>query len=139
MKKHNRGIESNCIVCDTKYILYPTTKLKLCARCRQKEYNKRNKLTEEERKKPYPLTPSQKLSRYRSLKKQLAKLNNKKEMAAFWDKQLDFIIESGIWTWCIDLRPTKPRHLMEAGKRGRKPNEQIRASLKYPNTKDAEL
>ena len=125
--------EKACIQCGTPYKHYPATKHNLCRGCRDKHFNKKQALKPEERKKPYPLNSAQKRSRYNRIKKELDNAWTRDEWREIFRKNLEEVIQTGIWEWCIDLRQTpEPKGYGRAGRQPKIENQ-------YPDTRHAEL
>lgn len=108
----------------------------LCKRCVMNRHNKSNRLKREEYKKPYPLSKNEQKKRYRRIIKELSKTITKEERRAIYKRELEYMISSGIWKWCIDIRSYGKYQAKEPGKIGRKPLDKTDVKLKHPNTKD---
>jgi hypothetical protein len=133
MKKLKSFQERPCTQCEAPYKHYATTKHTLCDKCRQSYYNKMQRLKPDERKKPYPLSKSEKLSRHRRIKKELSACLYRREWQALLKKNIEDIMDNGIWTWCVDVR------LPEVPKGYDRPGRQPKIENQYPNTRNAEL
>ncbi len=136
MKRKIVWIDKRCKTCDIEYKTTYMNKSGLCKKCRMREHNKKNLLSEDEFKKPYPLESSEKIKRYRRIKRALNKAGSREEQKALIAKEFDYIVESGIWLWCIDRRTEGVEVKREIGKRGRKKLVDTDSKLKYPSTKE---
>ena len=133
MKRTKPFEERPCTECGTPYKHYATTKHPYCRVCRDKHFNKMQVLKPEERKKPYPLTSAEKRSRYNRIKKELNNAWTRDEWRAIFRKNMEEIIQTGIWEWCIDLRQApQPKGNSRAGR-------QPKIEYQYPDTRHAEL
>ena len=125
----------NCSNCGSEYKHYATKRHQLCSTCTKKEYLKRNRLTEEEYKKPYPLHHKDQKKRYTRLRQALNKCETREERTKFYDAVLKEMHETGIYLWCVDLRmPVKPQQ-RGSGVRGRKPKGISDLKLRHPDTR----
>jgi len=93
----------------------------LCTPCRKRHYRKSQKLSPEDYKKPYPLTASQKRARYNRIVKELNQAQTPEQRREIYGRELEYMIESGIWLWCVDIRFSNQIIDRGSGKRGRKP------------------
>lgn len=127
-----------CSECGEEYKHYPAKKPQMCNSCLKTQRQVNSRLTEEERKKKYPLSLCERRRRYTRLRNGLQSLDvmDKREKTEYWDNLFKEIQDLGIMEWCTDLRPsTKPKEPGK-GKAGRLPNNQRDPKLKYPNTKN---
>jgi hypothetical protein len=125
--------ERPCTECSTPYKHYATTKHHLCSKCRNRLYARMQRLTPEERKKPYPLNKSERRSRYRRMIRELNNCLDRGERIEQLKKNIDEMVGLGIWTWCEDVRlPQPPKGYDRAGRQKAPKNE-------YPDTRNAEL
>lgn len=130
MKKAKPFEEKACVECQSPYKHYSTTKHPLCNKCRNQFYNRNQRLKPEEYRLHYPLTENEKRKRYNRLRKSLNNCVNRKACIEQIQKNLDEMIELGIWKWCVDSRiPIKSKGYHTRGRRKAVSNE-------YPNTKD---
>lgn len=93
-----------CNVCGQVYDWNMRNMYGLCVPCRKRHYTKKNRLKAHEYKKPYPLTDAEKARRYRNILKDLDGAKTKEERRAIYSRELEYMIQTGIWEWCIDLR-----------------------------------
>jgi len=125
-----------CIGCGQTYDWNVRNIYGYCVPCRKKHYIKiysaKHKMDEDQYKKPYPLNPNDKKKRYRRIAKELNETQTAAERRAIYSREIDYMIETGIWHWCNDIRFSNKIIDKGSGKRGRKPlvNKEI------PNTKD---
>lgn len=103
----------------------------LCVPCRKRHYKKTQKLSEEDYKKPYPLNENEKRLRHRRIQRELNAAETHEQRREIYRKEIEFMIESGIWLWCTDLRFTPIILEKGSGKRGRKSLE----SKSIPDTR----
>jgi hypothetical protein len=122
-----------CLECREEYEWNARNIYCLCARCRKRHYRKSQKLSDEDYKKPYPLPTNEKRVRYRRLQKELDNTTTAEERRAIYSRELDYMIQSGIFEWCTDLR-IQIIQRPGSGKKGRKPHTDSKSE--YPNTKD---
>ena len=133
MKRPKPFEERECMECSTPYKHYSTTKHHLCAPCRNRYYNTMQRMKPEDRKKPYPLNKSERRSRYRRLMRELGKCIDRVDWQIQLRKNIDDMIENGIWQWCSDVRlPQPPKGYDRAGRQKAPKNE-------YPDTRNAEF
>ncbi len=123
-----------CKICSIEYKTTYMNKTGLCKKCRMREHNKKNKLSPEQKKKPYPLDDKEKIKRYRRLKREFAKAQTREEQKQLISNAFEYIVESGIYLWCIDRR-TEENVQRETGKKGRKAFARTEPNLKHPSTK----
>lgn len=124
-----------CSECGEEYKHYVTKRVELCPICTKKAYLKRNRLTEDEYKKNYPLDKNQQKKRYTRLRQALNKCETREQKTQFYDEVLKEMVETGIYLWCIDLRmPVKPQE-RGSGIRGRKPKSISDMKLRHPDTR----
>lgn len=137
MKIKRVGETKECTQCGQEYQHFLTNKYSACKPCRVKIYNAKNRLKEDEYKKPYPFNKNEQKKRYTQLRRGLEKLEglSKEERAKYWDEVFEHIHQSGLWTWCTDLRHPIPIINKGSGKRGRKGNNVTDAKLKHPDTR----
>jgi hypothetical protein len=109
-----------CIQCGNTYDWNLRNIYGLCVPCRKKHYCKKGRLKTHEFKKPYPLGENEKRVRHRRIVKELDAASSREERREIYRKELEYMMQSGIWEWCTDLRfnPTKEPG---SGKKGRKP------------------
>lgn len=108
-----------CVNCGNTYEWNNRNVYCFCAPCRKKHYRKKQNLKPEDYKKPYPLTPYQKRARYNRITKELNKAETHEQRREIYAREIEYMIESGIWLWCVDMRFV----IVEdrgSGKRGRK-------------------
>ena len=110
-----------CLECKEEYQWNQRNIYCLCPNCRKRHYRKSQKLSEGEYKKPYPLNENEKRVRYRRIQKELDAAETPEERREIYGRELEFMVESGIWLWCIDLRFSTKTIDKGSGKRGRKP------------------
>jgi len=135
MKRTKQFELKPCSVCGSEYKHYASKRNELCKPCTTKEYLRRNRLKEDEYKKPYPLDDKARKRRYTKLRQGLAKCETREQKSAFYDAVINEMIETGIYLWCIDLRmPVKPQE-RGSGIRGRKPNNGTDPKKKWPDTR----
>jgi hypothetical protein len=135
MKRTKQFELKPCSECGSEYKHYATKRTQLCPSCTKKSYLKRNRLTEEEKKKSYPLDKKEQKRRYTRLRQGLAKCETREEKQKFYDAVLKEMIDTGIYLWCIDLRiPVKPQE-RGSGIRGRKPKSISDMRQKHPDTR----
>jgi len=126
-----------CTGCGEEYKHYPAKRIQLCKECTRKHYLAKNRLTDEEYKKNYPLSENERRRRYTRLRRGLESLilMDREEKTEYWDNLLKEIEELGIMEWCIDLRmPVKPLE-PGSGKVGRRPNKIADPRGRYPDTR----
>lgn len=133
MKRTKPFEERPCTECETPYKHYATTKHPLCAKCRNRFYNKMQRMKPEDRKKPYPLDKSKRRSRYRKLMSDLNKCISREQWVQQLRKNIEDMVQLGIWTWCSDIR------LPEVPKGYDRPGRQSKIDNQYPDTRHAEL
>jgi hypothetical protein len=75
----------------------------------------------EDYKKPYPLNENEKRNRYRRIAKELNKAETSEQRREIYGRELEFMVQSGIWLWCVDIRFSTVVQDRGSGKRGRKP------------------
>ena len=121
-----------CLECREEYQWNQRNIYCLCPNCRKRHYRKSQKLSEGEYKKPYPLNENEKRVRYRRIQKELDAAETREQRRKIYGRELEFMMESGIWLWCTDLRFSNQIIDRGSGKRGRKPLDRTA----YPNTKD---
>ena len=124
-----------CNTCGEEYKHYAVKKFPLCLQCTKKHRRELNRMTAEERKKPYPLNKNEQKKRYTRLRRALSKCETREEKNAYYDEVLKEIHDTGIYVWCTDLRqPVKP---MEpgSGKKGRKAKNSPDIRLRHPDTR----
>lgn len=90
----------------------------LCVPCRKRHYRKSAKKKPEDYKKPYPLNENEKRVRYRRIQRELDEAETPEARRAVYSRELDFMIQSGIWEWCTDLR-FSTKIIQKGGKVGR--------------------
>ena len=135
MKRTKQFELKPCSECGSEYKHYATKRTELCPSCTKKSYLKRNRLTEEEKKKSYPLDKKEQKRRYTRLRRALNQCETREEKNAFYDAVFKEMQETGIYLWCIDLRiPVKPQE-RGSGIRGRKPKRLTDPRLLYPDTR----
>jgi hypothetical protein len=135
MKRTKQFELKPCSECGSEYKHYATKRTQLCPSCTKKSYLKRNRLTEEEKKKSYPLDKKEQKRRYTRLRQGLAKCETREEKQKFYDAVLKEMIDTGIYLWCVDLRmPVKPQE-RGSGIRGRKPKSISDMRQKHPDTR----
>ena len=110
-----------CVECGDQYDWNQRNIYCMCVPCRKRHYKKSQKLSEEERKKPYPLTENEKRVRYRRIIKDLNNAYTREERREIYARELEFMMESGIWLWCTDIRFSTKVIDRGSGKRGPKP------------------
>ena len=93
-----------CVQCGDTYDWNLRNIYCLCVPCRKRHYRKKQKLSAGEYKKPYPLNENEKRNRYRRIQRELDAATTKESRREIYGRELDYMIESGIWEWCIDLR-----------------------------------
>lgn len=127
----------NCKICDKEYGWYRTNRYGYCASCRKKEYLKRNRMSDDELKKSYPLNQNEKQKRYRKIRKDLNKAYTREEWRQIFNRELEYMEASGIMLWCIDRRNTK-EDIKEpgSGRTGRKPLGVTDMRIKHPDTRN---
>lgn len=104
-----------------------------CPPCRKRFYVKQQRLGDKEYKKPYPLHINEQRVRYRRLQRELDNTFTAEERRKIYKRELDYMIDSGIFQWCTDLR-TQIVQRPGSGKIGRRPNKD--SNKEFPNTKD---
>lgn len=124
--------DRECLECNKIYQWNERNINGLCKACRNKFYNRNQRLKPEEKKKPYPLELNESKKRYRRIVRELNAAQTPEERRAIYKRELDYMIESGIWEWCIDLRSSVILKNPGSGKRGRK----AYIENQLPNTKD---
>lgn len=122
-----------CKECGGPYQHYSTTKHPLCNKCRMQFYNRKQRMKPEDKKKPYPLDKSKRRSRYRKLMSDLNKCISREQWVEQLRKNIDDMVQLGIWTWCSDMR------LPEVPKGYDRPGRQKAVIKQYPDTRNAEL
>lgn len=132
MKKLLPKEDRKCLECNEIYEWTEKNLHGLCIRCRTRLYNRNQRLKPEEKKKPYPLNANEMKKRYRRIVRDLDAAETHEERRAIYKRELDYMIESGIWEWCIDLRIQIPLQNPGSGKRGRK----AYIENQLPNTKN---
>ncbi len=93
-----------CLECREEYQWNQRNIYCLCPNCRKRHYRKSQKLSEGEYKKPYPLNENEKRVRYRRIQKELDAAETPEERREIYGRELEFMVQSGIWLWCTDLR-----------------------------------
>lgn len=121
-----------CLQCKSIYQWSTRNIHGLCVKCRNKRYSITQRLKPEEKKKPYPLGLNEMKKRYRRIVRELDAAETPKERRSIYKRELDYMIESGIWQWCVDLRPSPNIKNPDTGKRGRKAH----IEKQLPNTKE---
>ena len=121
-----------CLECGDTYDWNQRNIYCLCVPCRKRHYRKSTKKKPEDYKKPYPLNGNEKRVRYRRIQKELDAAETSEQRREIYARELEFMMESGIWLWCTDLRFSNQIIDRGSGKRGRKPLDRTA----YPNTKD---
>jgi hypothetical protein len=124
--------DRECLDCKGIYQWTERNLLGLCPRCVSKRNNARQRLKPEEKKKPYPLEVNEMKRRYRRIIKELDAAETTEERQVIYARELDYMIEIGIYEWCVDLRHTPELKNPGSGKRGRK----FTIQKQLPNTKD---
>ena len=103
-----------------------------CPPCRKRFYVKQQRLGDKEHKKPYPLHVNEARKRYRRLQKELYNAFSAEERRAIYSRELDYMIQSGIFQWCTDLRVQVVQR-PGSGKIGRRPHRD--SNKEYPDTR----
>ena len=131
MKKLLPKEDRECLECKKIYQWNERNLYGLCVSCRNKYYNRKQKLKPEERKKPYPLELNEAKKRYRKIIRDLNAAETHEERRKIYARELDYMIQSGIYEWCVDLRIQIIKR-PGSGKRGRK----AYTEKELPNTKN---
>ncbi len=121
-----------CVECGDQYDWNQRNIYCMCLSCRKRHYRKSAKKKPEDYKKPYPLNENEKRVRHRRIRNELEKAETTEQRREIYGRELEFMMESGIWLWCTDLRFSNQIIDRGSGKRGRKPLDRTA----YPNTKD---
>lgn len=121
-----------CVECGEAYDWNQRNIYCLCVPCRKRHYRKAAKKKPEDYKKPYPLDENEKRVRHRRIRKELDNAETPEQRREIYGRELEFMMESGIWLWCTDLRFSNQIIDKGSGKRGRK----SLADKNIPNTKD---
>ena len=109
-----------CVECGDAYEWNSRNIYCLCVPCRKSHYKKSQKLSDEDYKKPYPLNQNEKRNRYRRIAKELDKAETPEQRREIYRREMEYMIESGIWLWCVDIRFSTKVIDRGSGKRGRK-------------------
>lgn len=109
-----------CVECGDQYDWNQRNIYCMCVPCRKRHYKKSAKKNPEDYKKPYPLTENEKRVRYRRIIKDLNNAYTREERREIYARELEFMMESGIWLWCTDIRFSTKVIDRGSGKRGRK-------------------
>ena len=109
-----------CVECGEAYDWNSRNIYCLCAPCRKKHYRKKQNLKPEDYKKPYPLNENEKRVRHRRIQRELNKAETHEQRREIYRREIEFMIESGIWLWCVDMRFAPIVLDRGSGKRGRK-------------------
>ena len=110
-----------CLECGDTYDWNQRNIYCMCLSCRKRHYRKSAKKKPEDYKKPYPLNENEKRVRHRRIRNELEKAETTEQRREIYGRELEFMMESGIWLWCTDLRFSTVVQDRGSGKRGRKP------------------
>ena len=121
-----------CVECGDTYDWNQRNIYCMCLSCRKRHYRKKAKKKPEDYKKPYPLNENEKRVRHRKIRNELDKAETTEQRREIYGRELEFMMESGIWLWCVDIRFSNQIIDRGSGKRGRKPLD----SKVIPSTKD---
>lgn len=137
MRKNIEWITKECNTCGSEYEWSMYNKKGLCLRCRQELYNARHRMSEDQKKKPYPLAEKEKRQRYSRIKEELRKTYCREEWQKIFNRELDYIFESGIFLWLTDWRPASKKAVSpdRKGIKGRKPIHTTDPKIKLPDTR----
>lgn len=137
MRNKIEWITKECKECGIEYQWSMYNKKELCLKCRQRMYNTKKKLAPEDRKKKYPLTEAEKRSRYNRIKSELNKAKTREERREIYKRELDYIIQSGIFLWLTDWRPSFKKLVSpeRKGIKGRKKLNVVDPNVKLPDTR----
>lgn len=106
MERHTIGIAETYIA----YVLHVERSI----------IEKKQNLKPEDYKKPYPLNENEKRVRHRRIQRELNNAETHEQRREIYRREIEFMIESGIWLWCVDMRFAPIVLDRGSGKRGRK-------------------